>query len=430
MDWAPEMLALMIPILGIVMGISLAMLGLWLDYRRKREMFEMHHKERMAAIEKGIEVPALAPDLLQSRMQRPTPGDLLRRGLILLFVGMALVIAMSYEESRLSWWGLLPAAIGLAYLISFFVERRQAASGGTPNIGPLALCAALVAMAAFTRPAHADEYARTFPVTQRADVHVDTNDGSVRVVTSDVEQVEFHVVYSGLKLDKTLHIETHQTGGRIDLVARTVGGMVWSWGMSLKLNIEVRMPKDADLQVDTGDGSVDAALLAGTIGLHTGDGSIRADRLSGTLDLHTGDGGITVRALHGTVRLQTGDGSIAGTDLDGQFDATSGDGSIQLAGRFDGLRVKSGDGSIEARAAAGSRLNAGWHLDTGAGSVRMALPADLPADIDAQAGLGSVSLDVPVAGTVSRSEVRGKINGGGQPLTIHTGVGSIHVVRT
>jgi hypothetical protein len=285
-------------------------------------------------------------------------------------------------------------------------------------------------MAAFTRPAHADEYARTFPVTQRADVHVDTNDGSVRVVTSDVEQVEFHVVYSGLKLDKTLHIETHQTGDRIDLVARTVGGMVWSWGMSLKLNIEVRMPKDADLQVDTGDGSVDAALLAGTIGLHTGDGSIRADRLSGTLDLHTGDGGITVRALHGTVRLQTGDGSIAGTDLDGQFDATSGDGSIQLAGRFDGLRVKSGDGSIEARAAAGSRLNAGWHLDTGAGSVRMALPADLPADIDAQAGLGSVSLDVPVAGTVSRSEVRGKINGGGQPLTIHTGVGSIHVVRT
>jgi hypothetical protein len=37
-------------------------------------------------------------------------------------------------------------------------------------------------------------------------------------------------------------------------------------------------------------------------------------------------------------------------------------------------------------------------------------------------------LDVPVDGAVTKSEVRGKINGGGRPLTIHTGDGSIHLV--
>jgi hypothetical protein len=135
MEWGPQVLALMIPIIAIVMGIGLAMLGLVFDYRRKREMYELHHKERMAAIDKGIEVPPLAADFMQVRKARPTPGDLLRRGLILLFVGLALVVAMSYEQHQLSWWGLLPAAVGLAYLVSYFVERHSP-PGADSGSGP------------------------------------------------------------------------------------------------------------------------------------------------------------------------------------------------------------------------------------------------------------------------------------------------------
>jgi len=135
MEWGPQILALLIPIVAIVMGMGLAMLGLVFDYRRKREMYELHHKERMAAIEKGIEVPPLSGDFVQLRKRRSTPGDLLRRGLILLFVGLALVVAMSYEQHQLSWWGLLPAAVGLAYLVSYFVERHSP-PGADSGSGP------------------------------------------------------------------------------------------------------------------------------------------------------------------------------------------------------------------------------------------------------------------------------------------------------
>jgi len=31
---------------------------MWLDFRKKRELFQLHHAERMAAIEKGIDLPA------------------------------------------------------------------------------------------------------------------------------------------------------------------------------------------------------------------------------------------------------------------------------------------------------------------------------------------------------------------------------------
>jgi hypothetical protein len=123
-ETAPEMLALMIPILGVVMGIGLAMLGLWFDYRRKKDMFELHHRERMAAIEKGMEVPPLPADFFQ-RSRKRTPGDLLRRGLILLFLGAAIIVALSQEVRGHSWWGLIPVAVGLAYLISYFVERNR-----------------------------------------------------------------------------------------------------------------------------------------------------------------------------------------------------------------------------------------------------------------------------------------------------------------
>jgi hypothetical protein len=303
---------------------------------------------------------------------------------------------------------------------SYPAARRWAALGGV-----------LIAMVTFTGVVQAEVYAKGYAITQRANVHVDTNDGSVRVVTSDAKQVEFHVEYSGLVFDQAPRIESHQQGDRVDLTVRVVGASRWfaSLGVTRTPHIEVRMPKEADLQVETGDGSVQASLLVGNISLHTGDGSIKADGLSGNLDLRSGDGSITVNSLKGTASLTTGDGSISGTDLDGRYHATTGDGSIHLAGRFDGLLVKTGDGSIDTRALPGSTMSAGWNLRTGSGSIEMALPPDLPADFDATTGDGRISLDIPVDGAVTKSEVRGRINGGGQPLTLHTGDGSIHLNR-
>jgi len=124
----PEVLAISIPIVAIVMGFGMGMLGLWFDYRKKREIFELHHKERMAAIEKGMEVPPLPPELFRDPRRRREPADYLRRGLVLLLVGIAIVIALLVTPGagpQAAFWGLLPAAVGLAQLIFYFVERRR-----------------------------------------------------------------------------------------------------------------------------------------------------------------------------------------------------------------------------------------------------------------------------------------------------------------
>src|ERR1051325_2313385 len=55
--------------------------------------------------------------------------------------------------------------------------------------------------------AHAEEWTKSYTVSGRARVHVDSNDGSVRVTTSDSQQVEFRVIYNGYTIDKNLTID-------------------------------------------------------------------------------------------------------------------------------------------------------------------------------------------------------------------------------
>jgi len=129
--------ALVIPIVAIVMGLGFAMLINWLDYRKKREIFELHHKERMAAIEKGMDVPALPQELFQgNRNASGSPGCYLRHGFIWLLVGLAVMIALRAEGMPGAYFGLIPAAVGLANLFYYVLRPRLAKSTNNSNTAP------------------------------------------------------------------------------------------------------------------------------------------------------------------------------------------------------------------------------------------------------------------------------------------------------
>jgi len=295
-------------------------------------------------------------------------------------------------------------------------------------------CATLLAVTTAVSRVQAQEVSKSYTVAGRANVQVNTNDGGVRVTTGDTKQVEFRVEYRGFQLDKDLHVESHQNGDTLELTARTTGHWNWNWGKNSRgLHIEVRMPREADLKVETGDGAVQADSINGNVYVHTGDGSVKANSLKGSIDLHTNDGSITVDSLKGDIRLRTGDGGIEARDLDGKVDADTGDGHIRLAGRFDALNVKTGDGSVDTRVLPGSKMVSSWTIRTGDGSVDLVLPADFQTNIDASTGDGHISLGgipMTVEGTFSNSQIHGKMNGGGQPLTIHTGDGSIRLSKS
>jgi DUF4097 and DUF4098 domain-containing protein YvlB len=234
----------------------------------------------------------------------------------------------------------------------------------------------------------------------------------VRVSTGDVKQVEIRVEYTGYKLDRDLRVTTSQNGDSVEVTAKTGS----DWGMHFgvghrNLRLEVHMPKDADLDVNTGDGSVEA------------------DSINGNLNVRTGDGHITVQGAKGNIQLRTGDGHIEGNGLDGRADITTGDGHVNIEGRFDSLNIRTGDGSVTARAGKGSTVAAPWNIHTGDGSVDLELPGEMQANLDASTHDGRISLGIPVMveGTFSSTKIFGKMNGGGQPIVVRTGDGSIRL---
>lgn len=122
-----HVLPLLIPLVAIIMGIGVGMLALWLDHQKKIHIFELHHKERLMAIERGMELPPLPAEFFLARGKSETSlNSNLRWGLIWLLLGLAIATALILNgDSSSAAWSLIPVAIGLAQLIFYSIGRRQ-----------------------------------------------------------------------------------------------------------------------------------------------------------------------------------------------------------------------------------------------------------------------------------------------------------------
>ena len=76
-------LALMIPILTVMLAFGVAFWWIYWDHQKKR----LQYDERRSMIEKGMEPPPVLPD---ERKKKVTPEDCLRRGTVMLFLGIGL----------------------------------------------------------------------------------------------------------------------------------------------------------------------------------------------------------------------------------------------------------------------------------------------------------------------------------------------------
>ena len=123
----------MIPIIAIVLGIGIGMLAIYLNYRKRRDLFAHFHAERMAAIEKGMECPPWPDSLLADPEAGTSPRASFTRlhllkGLVWLFMGLAAGVAV-YAAVEFKWalFSLIPIGIGAAHLIYYSVEGKKEA---------------------------------------------------------------------------------------------------------------------------------------------------------------------------------------------------------------------------------------------------------------------------------------------------------------
>jgi Domain of unknown function (DUF6249) len=121
----PDSLGVMIPIIAVFMSLLIPIVYQITDYRRRRDIVEAHHKERMAAIERGMEIPPLPEEFFKSIQKNDRPRHLLT-GMIWLFVGTGVgVFLYAVAGDDVSAIGLIPVGVGLAYLVYYFIEGRN-----------------------------------------------------------------------------------------------------------------------------------------------------------------------------------------------------------------------------------------------------------------------------------------------------------------
>ena len=121
-----QAMALLIPILSVTVSFGALIVFIVVWYRRRIHEVDCRHKERMAAIEKGLELP---PESLPQTEPVPPRSRYLLRGLIWLGVGLAITFGgHDWLQAPIGGAGWIPVAVGVAYLIFYFVEGRTASA--------------------------------------------------------------------------------------------------------------------------------------------------------------------------------------------------------------------------------------------------------------------------------------------------------------
>ena len=311
-------------------------------------------------------------------------------------------------------------------------------------------CAALILAASTAAMAAEGEFHRTLKVTGSVNLQIETGSGSIHVRNGSSNEVTVtgHIRtnnwFSSVGEDAVKRIEDNppiQQSGN-DIRIGHIDDPELKRGISI--SYDVVAPADTQLHSSTGSGSQDVRGLAGPVDASTGSGSVRASDIGSGLRAHTGSGSIEIDDVKGAVFARTGSGSITARGVAGGFDGQTGSGHLRLEQVSQGsVRAETGSGGLELRNVRGSlQAQAGsgniqadgdptgaWNVHTGSGSVALRFPQNASFELNAHTGSGSINLNHPVTvqGSIGRKEVRGKVGGGGVPVQVETGSGSISI---
>jgi hypothetical protein len=257
---------------------------------------------------------------------------------------------------------------------------------------------------------------KSYSVSGQPSLFLSTADSHLNIhACSGCNAVHIHVTAENTSLSRYT-LEESQSGNTVhfSLKEKPQMGMHTNWHSS-SVKVDVETPANLTLDARSSDGNLTAAGLHGDLTIHTSDGGQELTGVTGNLKLHSSDGHLRVQNASGTL------------------EARSSDGNQDIAGSFTSLQLHTSDGSITLELAEGSHLSADSRIESSDGSVTLRVPKSFPAELAVSTSDGSIQSTLPlvVDGYNSKGNsghnIRGKFNGGGSLLTIHTSDGSVHL---
>lgn len=220
-------------------------------------------------------------------------------------------------------------------------------------------------------------------------------------------------------------------------VNKTVNTKLATSGGSISL---VNLSGDQDFT--TSGGSISVKGVAGNISGRTSGGSITVSDSEDQIDLVTSGGSISASNCKGAVKLTTSGGSLDLSNLNGEIEAITSGGAIQGHHIRGELSAKTSGGSIglshlscslETGTSAGSvnlqfdELGKYIKANVSAGNITLQLPKNKGLNLNLSAGKIKTSALSNFSGSTVDNRIEGKLNGGGIPVDVDAGSGSIRL---
>jgi hypothetical protein len=257
---------------------------------------------------------------------------------------------------------------------------------------------------------------KSYPVGGQPSLVLSAGDSHLNIhACGSCQAVHIHVTAENTSLSRYT-LEESQNGNTVNFSLKEkphMGIHIDPHSSSVKVDVET--PTNLTLDARCADGNLTAIGLHGDLTIRTSDGSQALTGVSGNLKLHSSDGHLLVRNASGTLETRGSDGTQ------------------DIQGSFTSLLLHSSDGSIKLELAEGSHLSSDSRIESSDGSVTVRLPKSFPAELAVSTSDGSIQSSLPlvVDGYNSKGNsghtIRGKFNGGGSLLTIHTSDGSVNL---
>jgi hypothetical protein len=276
---------------------------------------------------------------------------------------------------------------------------------------------ALALMAGAFASAQAGDWQKAYPVSGKASLTISTGDASVELRScGECREVRIRLEWRDRK-PADFALNEFQSGDHVnfELKERPHMGIHFSMGNLHEPRLTVDTPTALDLDA------------------RTSDGALKVSGVQGTLELHTSDGAVDIEDVGGAVRLTASDGSIKIHNVTGTLESRSSDGRATVDGKFTALQVHTSDGSLDLTVADGSQLNTASRVESSDGSVTVRLPRSMAVDLDVHTSDGEIKCGLPLtmegynSAHSSGHNLRGHLNGGGVPLTVHTSEGNVTI---
>jgi len=224
--------------------------------------------------------------------------------------------------------------------------------------------------------AASDDIDQEFLVAPGGTLVVNSDSGPIAVRTWDREVVRVQVRNTdGFEMDVA------QEGDDVIVIADREGGLFRFGSSSIRFAIDV--PRQYNVDLETGGGSIEVAPIEGTVRADTSGGRIEIGRVSGgDVFADTSGGRIEIADVDGNVSADTSGGSITVGNVTGNVQADTSGGSIRIGdvggdiyADTSGGNIEVGDGSGRVELdTSGGTIRAGWAMgpliaDTSGGNI-------------------------------------------------------------